>query len=446
VTYSGDSNFLASSGTSAIPISPGPATHFTVSAPQTAPARTAFSFTVTALDQFNSTAAGYTGTVHFTSTDGQATLPANYTFTAADASVHTFTNGATLRTTSAQTITASDTNNTSITGTSGTITVSVTNGTITLLASCPAGGNWSNPACWSLNRAPATGDDVIIGGSGQPNTTYDLGGAVQLHSLTIQNSGAANAVTGGPIGLLGGGSITDNNSGSDILPNWNFAGVATIACSLTNGTLSVGAITGTAGFTKTGPGTLVLSGNNTLSGTVTVSGGTLYITGSLPNGSVTVGSGATLTGTGTVSSISVQSGGTLTGTLTATAGTTFAAGSTFSVVLTNSTTFSQLFGGTVNLTAGPTLNVVMAGGFTPSSGSTFAVIPGAITGTFNGLANGTTFNVGGIFFRINYGSVLLTPLAATIPALSRWGLALAAILLALLASWTLRLRRETEAR
>ena len=34
---------------------------------------------------------GYTGTVHFTSTDNTATLPANYTFTAADKGVHTFT-------------------------------------------------------------------------------------------------------------------------------------------------------------------------------------------------------------------------------------------------------------------------------------------------------------------------------------------------------------------
>ena len=43
-------------------------THFAVSAPACATAGTAFSFTVTALDQFNNTATGYAGTVHFTST------------------------------------------------------------------------------------------------------------------------------------------------------------------------------------------------------------------------------------------------------------------------------------------------------------------------------------------------------------------------------------------
>src|SRR5207249_3284389 len=51
----------------------GPATHFAVSAPASATAGSAFSFTVTALDASNNIANGYAGTVHFTSSDGQAT-------------------------------------------------------------------------------------------------------------------------------------------------------------------------------------------------------------------------------------------------------------------------------------------------------------------------------------------------------------------------------------
>ena len=53
------------------------------------------------------TDAGYTGTVHFTSSDAQAGLPADYTFTAADAGSHTFT--VTLKTAGTQSITATDT-------------------------------------------------------------------------------------------------------------------------------------------------------------------------------------------------------------------------------------------------------------------------------------------------------------------------------------------------
>ena len=42
-------------------------------------------FSVTAKDAYGNTTPAYTGTVHFTSTDGQAVLPANYTFTGAGA-------------------------------------------------------------------------------------------------------------------------------------------------------------------------------------------------------------------------------------------------------------------------------------------------------------------------------------------------------------------------
>lgn len=99
------------------------ATRFAVSAssPQTAGAP--FSFTVTALDVNGNTVPGYTGTARFTSTDVAASLPADYTFVGGDGGVRTFTNGATLNTTGGQTITATDTVTSSITGTSGTITV-----------------------------------------------------------------------------------------------------------------------------------------------------------------------------------------------------------------------------------------------------------------------------------------------------------------------------------
>jgi hypothetical protein len=46
--------------------------------------------TVTARDPFNNIATGYTGTVHLLSTDPNANLPDDYTFTAADNGIHTF--------------------------------------------------------------------------------------------------------------------------------------------------------------------------------------------------------------------------------------------------------------------------------------------------------------------------------------------------------------------
>jgi probable HAF family extracellular repeat protein len=89
--------------------------------PSPTTAGTAHSFTVTALDANGNVATDYRGTVHFTSTDTQAVLPANYTFTASDNGVHSFS--ATLKTAGSKLITATDTVTNSITG-SITVTVS----------------------------------------------------------------------------------------------------------------------------------------------------------------------------------------------------------------------------------------------------------------------------------------------------------------------------------
>src|SRR5262249_22286359 len=72
-------------------------------------------------DAFGNVATGYRGTVHFTSTDAQATLPANYTYTSVDNGVHTFS--VTLKTVGTQSITETDTVTSSLTATQSGITV-----------------------------------------------------------------------------------------------------------------------------------------------------------------------------------------------------------------------------------------------------------------------------------------------------------------------------------
>src|SRR5260370_21046870 len=91
---------------------------------------------VRVLDQFNNTVTNYTGTVQFTSSDGQALLPGNYTFVAGDNGVHTFSNGVTLKTAGSQTVTATDGG-----GHTGSATVNVTfasGGATQLLVTAPA--------------------------------------------------------------------------------------------------------------------------------------------------------------------------------------------------------------------------------------------------------------------------------------------------------------------
>src|SRR5439155_13220693 len=78
-----------------------------LSAPASATAGTGFSVTVTAKDAFSNTVTTYTGTAHFTSSDGQAVLPANYPFVAADGGAHSFS-GVILKTAGPQTLSVSD--------------------------------------------------------------------------------------------------------------------------------------------------------------------------------------------------------------------------------------------------------------------------------------------------------------------------------------------------
>jgi len=102
-----------------IAVSAGSATALVVTAPASATAGTAFNFTVTAKDSFGNVATGYAGAVKFSSTDAQALLPANSALTNGSAAL-----SATLKTAGNQIITAADTVTSSVTGSSGNITVS----------------------------------------------------------------------------------------------------------------------------------------------------------------------------------------------------------------------------------------------------------------------------------------------------------------------------------
>jgi hypothetical protein len=100
----------------------GAATHLTVGTFNPYPVGVTHSVTVKAYDAYGNVASGYLGTIHFTSSDTAATLPADYTFTAADKGVHTFTGGLVLNTVGSQWVRATDKTTASITG-SQTVTV-----------------------------------------------------------------------------------------------------------------------------------------------------------------------------------------------------------------------------------------------------------------------------------------------------------------------------------
>ena len=94
--------------------------------------------TVTAKNSGGTTATGYVGTIHFTSTDAAAGLPANYTFVPEDNGVHTFT-GVTLKTVAGglKSITATDIT-TSNSGTQSDITVTPATASTFTMSGFPA--------------------------------------------------------------------------------------------------------------------------------------------------------------------------------------------------------------------------------------------------------------------------------------------------------------------
>src|SRR5262249_54054708 len=98
-------------------VQPAAAAELVLIAPATVTHGVAFSVTLKVEDSYGNVVTGYTGTVHFSNSDSTATLPKDYTFTAADAGVHTFTRKSTLRKRGKQSITVADTLDSGLTAT-----------------------------------------------------------------------------------------------------------------------------------------------------------------------------------------------------------------------------------------------------------------------------------------------------------------------------------------
>ena len=132
--------------------------------------------TLTAYEADGDVATGYTGTVHFTSTDGAATLPLNYTFTGADAGTHSFPGGFTLRTAGSHVITVTDVAAATITGSKGVRVGPPTPTGLVATAVSPAQVNTSwNASVGAANyevlrRSASSGDFVSL--TVTPLTSY----------------------------------------------------------------------------------------------------------------------------------------------------------------------------------------------------------------------------------------------------------------------------------
>jgi rhamnogalacturonan endolyase len=151
-----------------------------------------------------------------------------------------------------------------------------------------------------------TGDFRINNAFGYANAAIYLNSGVTCYNMNV--SGQTT-----DIGELDGvsGALVGTGNGAQTNPTWRIGAK--------NTTSTYGGTIGNSGVTsviKIGAGNLILTGNNTYSGSTTINGGMLLAnnpTGSATGtGSVLVASGGALGGTGTVSgTVTVNSGGTL---------------------------------------------------------------------------------------------------------------------------------------
>ncbi len=160
-------------------------------------------------------------------------------------------------------------------------------------------GNWSDPLNWQGDITPATYDSLVFPAGTSPTTlNNDLTPGTEFASIAIDAGGLS--FTGNPL-VLDSGITADCSSGSGTS---TFAIPITLGANQTievnGGTLDILAvISGSAGITKTGAGTLELDGDNTYTGDTTINAGILEITSSTALGAsggshVTVTSGAEL--------------------------------------------------------------------------------------------------------------------------------------------------------
>ncbi|MCE9608825.1 MAG: autotransporter-associated beta strand repeat-containing protein [Chthoniobacter sp.] len=280
---------------------------------------------------------------------------------------------------------------------------------------------------------------ALTGGDGTGLGFVDQLSSVTLNGGTLTAAGAIH-VWNIPGGItMTGGTLQSNNGTSD--PNgpqleWNRTAVTTLASANTStiaGRIRIRADNGYAGLTfnvadgaaatdllvsaavteasagcsltKTGAGTLTLSGANNYTGATTVSAGTLLVSGSIATSATTVQSGATLAGTGSAGNVTLNSGATLapgTGGIGTLSTASITLSGTLAVELSAATTDRLNASGSVAL-SGP-LTISAAAGIAP--GTAFTILSktsaGAVSGTFAGLPQDSAFSASGYLWVISY--------------------------------------------
>ena len=234
VTATDAANPFINGTSAAISVSPGVTDHFAVAVPPAAVTGSPVGFTVTAEDRFGNATASFAGTVHFSSTDGGATLPADSTLSGGSGVF-----SATFATSGNQTLSATETAS-GMTGISAAIAVRGL--IVTGLLPTPNGFAVTfdkpvDPTTLSLYSAPA--DVLLLNSAGRavrgslvlstaagspPDTSFTFvatGGVLSAGTYTV-------TLVGGPGGIKDASGIELDGTAMGISGN-NYVATFTVA-------------------------------------------------------------------------------------------------------------------------------------------------------------------------------------------------------------------------
>jgi autotransporter-associated beta strand protein len=291
--------------------------------------------------------------------------------------------------------------------------VNVNSGTTLTIDSDGTGFGFQNgwkPTSVNINGGTVNGGGNHVWGiSGGVNMT---GGTLQVETGSFQwnytnlntYASADTATISGPLNLRGDGGYT----GLSV----NVANGAAASDLLISGNITE--LYGPLGISKSGAGTMVLSGTNSYTGATIVNAGTLVVNGSIANATTTtVQSGATISGGGSVGSLTVESGafvnpGNSPGILTVNGD--YNQAGTFVAEITGLTAGSQhdqlVVNGTVSLSG--SLDVQFSAGSYAVNDMIFLLVnddADAVNGIFTGINQGDTVtNYGGFDWIISYNA------------------------------------------
>jgi gliding motility-associated-like protein len=275
-----------------------------------------------------------------------------------------------------------------------------------LLGTNGFGEIWNGPITLQTDSYIQAGYAMIINGQISGPGKLILNGSHPTNSRLILTNAAIH--TGGTELTKGVLQMGNNGLTGELLSNITTTVNSQVRFSRTNTFTYPGIISGPGGVNKISAGTVILSGVHTYTGTTLVEDGTLLINGStssqtnvipVANRTGTLGGIGTINGNVSLQTRGILNPGNTIGALTINGNLTMVTGSTFAVDLNGATVGTEndqiVVNGTVDITGATlTVNHNNTGG-----GTLYTILVNdqsdAVTGTFNGIAEGTLITAAG---------------------------------------------------